>query len=255
MNRVIPHGARGRALFALAGAVIVSAAIGIAVLSTGGSDGDATDTNGPDVASTVAGVGTQRQRDTGATGGPVSAGAEAVDTTVAGPGAGEGTAVSPTTSLPAASTTRAGDGTGTTGPAAPTSSVPLSTLAAPAGGVAITSPLSNAVVGRTLSVQGSAGSLPADHELWLVVRPVQEQRYVVQGDGPLSVVDGIWQGSVTVGDGTSATAGQRFLIYVVDVDKSGGDVLRSERVDAATGGVELPPGAAKAAAVMVELQP
>ena len=106
----------------------------------------------------------------------------------------------------------------------------------------------------TIDVDSPDFRLSDDHELWLVVRPVQEQRYVVQGDGPVSIVNGVWQGSVTVGDGTSTANGQRYLIYVIDVDKRGGDILRSERVEAATGGVELPAGAEKAAAVMVELQ-
>jgi hypothetical protein len=46
---------------------------------------------------------------------------------------------------------------------------------------------------------------------------------------------------------------ERLLIVVVQVDGSDGDVLRSSLVDGATGGIELPTGAEKVAAVMVVL--
>ena len=253
MRWAVARGTRARALSALAGVVIVGA--GIAIWSAGGPDGDRTETDVPDVSTTVTGAVTEPTLDTDATAGSVSVGTDISGSTPpTSVGADGGTATPPTGGAPAVSSTRAGDGTGSTGPAAPTSSVPLSTLPPVPGSVAITSPLANDVVARTLSVQGSAGSLPAGHELWLAVRLAQGQRYVVQGDGPLSIDGGAWQATVTVGDGSSAAQGQRYLIYVIEVDRNGGDVLRSELVGSAPDGIELPPGAAKAAAVMVQLQ-
>ena len=127
MRWAVARGTRARALSALAGVVIVGA--GIAIWSAGGPDGDRTETDVPDVSTTVTGAVTEPTLDTDATAGSVSVGTDISGSTPpTSVGADGGTATPPTGGAPAVSSTRAGDGTGSTGPAAPTSSVPLSTL-------------------------------------------------------------------------------------------------------------------------------
>jgi hypothetical protein len=139
--------------------------------------------------------------------------------------------------------------TANTSSAASVAASSLETLP-PTSGFAITSPASNQIVGPSVTVEGTA-EVRAGSELWLAVRPLQDERFYLQGTAPLSVVGGAWRAALSLGDGTAN--GERLLIVVVQVDGSDGDVLRSSLVDGATGGIELPAGAEKVAAVMVVL--
>jgi len=151
---------------------------------------------------------------------------------------------------PASTTPTASTATTPTSAEVATGATPsLSTLPSTSG-VAITSPASNDVVGSSVTIEGTAGGVPADRELWLVLRPLQGAQYVVPaGSTALSVAGGSWQATLDLGNEPEVVAGQQYIIFVVQVDRAGGQALRS-----AADLTALLAGAENVAAVIVELQ-
>ncbi len=150
----------------------------------------------------------------------------------------------PASTTPTASTTTTSSSDSDRATATPS----LSTLPSTSG-VAIISPASNELVDPAFTIEGTAGGLPADAELWLVVRPLQGAEYFVpEGGGPVSVDGGAWRVALDLGREPEVVAGQQYIIFVVQADRAEGQALQS-----AADLTELPPGTENVAAVIVEL--
>lgn len=116
-------------------------------------------------------------------------------------------------------------------------------------------PAAGAVVGSSLKVSGTASGLGAGRELWIAVRPTILTRLYPQRGALVVRSDGHWEVEVSLGDGTSGTAGESFVLMVLLVDRKTGDEFRRRLAAGDNRGFEpLPVGAEQLADREVRLR-